>query len=73
MNLLYNIIKLIASYLVKSLQMKLLDWIKKDKLDWLYLCLNPNAILVIENKYKFFGIKMMSGCVYQQIQMQFIY
>ena len=37
----------------------LLDWIDKDKLDWCKLCLNPNAIDLLEENYDkiYFGIK----------------
>jgi len=42
-----NLINIISSYLVKP-KMKLLDWIKLDKLSWFTLSKNPNAIQLLE-------------------------
>jgi len=47
MNIPYDVIRLIASYLVEP-KMKLLDWIPLDKIDWSYLSSNPNAIHLLE-------------------------
>ena len=47
MNIPLEVIRLIASYLVKP-KMKLLDWIPLDKIDWSWLSTNPNAIHLLE-------------------------
>jgi len=50
----YDVLKLIASYLVKP-KMKLLDWIILSKLNWYILSKNPNAInLLQKNKRKIY-------------------
>ena len=47
-----DILKIVASYVIKP-NMKLLDWINKDKIKWRYLSENPNAIYLLEqNKNK---------------------
>jgi len=47
MNIPLDILKIVASYLVKP-KMKLLDWILLDNLDWDWLSENPNAIHLLE-------------------------
>jgi hypothetical protein len=47
MNIPLDILKIVASYLVKP-KMKLLDWILLDNLDWDWLSENPNAIQLLE-------------------------
>ena len=47
MNILLDVIKLIASYLVEP-KMKLLDWIHLDKIKWYSLSYNPNAIHLLQ-------------------------
>ena len=47
MNIPLEVIRLIASYLVKP-KMKLLDWIPLDKINWSNLSRNPNAIHLLE-------------------------
>ena len=42
-----DILKIVASYVIKP-NMKLLDWINKDKIKWRYLSENPNAIHILE-------------------------
>ena len=47
MNIPLDVIKIVASYLVKP-KMKLLDWVLLDNLDWEILSQNPNAINLLE-------------------------
>ena len=47
MNIPLDILKIVASYLVKP-KMKLLDWVLLDKLDWEILSQNPNAVNLLE-------------------------
>jgi hypothetical protein len=47
MNIPFDVLKIAASYLVKT-KMKLLDWVLLDKLDWKILSQNPNAIHLLE-------------------------
>ncbi len=48
MNVPFDVLKIVASYLVKP-KMKLLDWIPLDKLDWKLLSFNLNAIHLLES------------------------
>ena len=47
MNIPLDVLKIVASYLVKP-KMKLLDWIPLDKINWYMLSKNPNAINLLE-------------------------
>ena len=47
MNIPLDVLKIVASYLVKP-RMKLLDWVLLDKLNWMFLSRNPNAIHLLE-------------------------
>ena len=47
MNIPLDVLKIVASYLVKP-KMKLLDWVLLDKLKWWGLSTNPNAIHLLE-------------------------
>ena len=47
MNIPLDVLKIVASYLVKP-KMKLLDWILLNKINWNNLSLNPNAIQLLE-------------------------
>ena len=47
MNVPLDVLKIVASYLVKP-KMKLLDWIPFNKIDWDTLSKNPNAIHLLE-------------------------
>ena len=47
MNIPLDVLKIVASYLVKP-KMKLLDWVLLDKIDWWELSKNPNAIHLLE-------------------------
>ena len=48
MNIPLDVLKIVASYLVKP-KMKLLDWVLLDKINWCYLSKNPNAIHLLES------------------------
>ena len=60
MNIPLDVIKLIVSYLIKP-KMKLLDWIPLDKLNWLSLSENPNAIHLLEQNICKINWYMLSG------------
>ena len=47
MNIPLDVLKIVASYLVKP-KMKLLDWMLLNKIDWDTLSKNPNAIHLLE-------------------------
>ena len=47
MDIPFDLLKLVASYLVKP-RMKLLDWIDVNKLSWGLLSQNPNALNLLE-------------------------
>ena len=52
MNIPLDVLKIVASYLVKP-KMKLLDWIPMDKIKWWNLSTNPNSIdLLVQNMDK---------------------
>ena len=51
MNIPLDVIRLIASYLVKP-KMKLLDWIPLDKIDWYYLSKNSSIFEIDTNQLK---------------------
>ena len=44
----FDVIKIISSHTVKH-RMKLLDWVRLNDLDWVYLSVNPNTIDVLES------------------------
>ena len=47
MNIPFDVLKIVVSYLVKP-KMKILDWVLLDKIDWEILSSNPNAIHLLE-------------------------
>ena len=47
MNIQLDVLKIVASYLVKP-KKKILDWVLLDKIDWKVLSRNPNAIHLLE-------------------------
>ena len=42
-----DILKIVASYVSKPI-MKLLNWVNIDKINWVYLSRNPNAMYLLE-------------------------
>ena len=59
MNIPLDVIKLIASYIVKP-KMKLLDWIPLNKLNWNILANNLNAIHLLEKNIDKIDWKFLS-------------
>ena len=47
MNIPLDVLKIVASYLVKP-KMKLLDWVLLDEMNWMFLSSNSNAIYLLE-------------------------
>ena len=66
MNIPLDVLKIVASYLVKP-KMKLLDWVLLDKIDWGVLSLNPNAIHLLEqniDKINWHSLSLNPNAIY---------